>query len=67
MEKVLQPSALPRSPGRPLTFNGQTKSMTEWANELGISKPALSQRLSRGWSVERALSWRRKPKKKGPI
>ena len=67
MEKVLQPSALPRSPGRPLTFNGQTKSMTEWANELGISKPALSQRLSRGWSVERALSWRRKPKEKGPI
>jgi hypothetical protein len=62
MEKVLQPSALPRSPGRPLTFNGQTKSMTEWANELGISKPALSNRLSRGWPLERELSWRRKPK-----
>jgi hypothetical protein len=62
MEKVLQPTALPRPPHHPLTFNGQTKSMTEWANELGISKTGLSQRLSRGWSVERALSLRRKPK-----
>jgi hypothetical protein len=50
-----------------LTFGGQTKSMTEWADELGISQSALSMRLSRGWSVERALSWRRKPKEQGPI
>jgi hypothetical protein len=62
MEKVLQPTALPHPPEHPLTFNGQTKSITEWANELGISQSALSQRLSRGWSVERALSLRRKPK-----
>jgi hypothetical protein len=46
----------------PLTFNGQTKSVTEWANELGISQTALSNRLSRGWPLERALSSRRKPK-----
>ena len=62
MEKVLQPSALPRAPGRPLTFNGQTKSMAAWADELGISRSALSRRISRGWSIERALSRRRKPK-----
>jgi hypothetical protein len=62
MEKVLQPGGLPRHPLRLLTFDGQTKSMTEWADELGISQPALSHRLSRGWSMERALSWRRKPK-----
>jgi hypothetical protein len=62
MEKVLQPGALARQPPRLLTFDGRTKSMTEWANELGISRPALSHRLSRGWSMERALSWRRKPK-----
>ena len=62
MEKVLQPSALPHRSQHLLTFDGQTKSVTEWADELGISKSALSQRLSRGWSVERALSARRKPK-----
>jgi hypothetical protein len=59
MERVLQPKALPHSPEHPLTFNGQTKSMTEWANELGISQSALSQRLSRGWSMERAFSARK--------
>ena len=62
MEKVLQPGLLPHPPQHPLTFNGQTKSMTEWANELGISQSALSNRLSRGWSVERALSLKRKAK-----
>jgi hypothetical protein len=62
MEKVLQPGALPRRATHPLTFNGQTKSTTEWASEIGISQQALSMRLSRGWSLERALSWRRKPK-----
>jgi lambda repressor-like predicted transcriptional regulator len=62
MEKVLQPGVLPHPPEHPLTFNDQTKSLTEWANELGISQSALSMRLSRGWPLERALSWRRKPK-----
>jgi DNA-binding phage protein len=59
MEKVLQPGALPHHHLRLLTFDGQTKSMTEWADELGISQTGLSQRLSRGWSVERALSSRK--------
>jgi hypothetical protein len=62
MEKVLQPSALSHPPQHPLTFGGQTKSMTEWADELCLSQSALSMRLSRGWSMERALSWKRKPK-----
>jgi hypothetical protein len=62
MEKVLRPTALSHPPEHPLAFNGQTKSLTEWANDLGISQSALSQRLSRGWPLERALSWRRKPK-----
>lgn len=39
-----------------LTFNGQTKPVSEWAEELNISKYALYQRLDRlGWSVEDAL------------
>jgi hypothetical protein len=67
MEKVLQPTALPHPPQHPLTFNGQTKSITEWADGLGISQSALSSRLSRGWPLQRALSWRRKPKEQSPI
>ena len=59
MEKVLKPGVLPHPPQHPLTFNGQTKSVTEWANELGISQTALSNRLSRGWPLERALSDRK--------
>lgn len=39
-----------------LTFNGQTKSLTEWAQEIGITRAALRNRLKKGWSVERALS-----------
>jgi hypothetical protein len=40
-----------------ITFNGQTKSITEWATYLGIRQSALSMRLGKyGWSVERALS-----------
>jgi hypothetical protein len=62
IEKALQPGALPRPPHHPLTFNGQTKSMAAWASEIGISRSALSRRISRGWSIERALSGRRKPK-----
>jgi hypothetical protein len=48
MEKVLQPGALSHPPQHALTFGGPTKSMTEWADELGISQSALSMRLSRG-------------------
>jgi lambda repressor-like predicted transcriptional regulator len=53
MEKVLQPGVLPHPPQRPLTLNGQTKSLT--ANELGVSRSALGNRLSRGWPLDRAL------------
>lgn len=39
-----------------LAFNGITKNVTDWANFIGISQNALSQRLYLGWSVERALT-----------
>lgn len=37
-------------------FNGQSKSLTEWAQELGVQRATLATRLKRGWSVERTLS-----------
>ena len=38
-----------------LTFNGETKSLTEWANDIGITKQALSKRLKK-LSLEEALT-----------
>jgi hypothetical protein len=42
-------------PRRFITFNGQTKSFTEWAAELNIDRRQLYKRL-RLWSLERALT-----------
>jgi hypothetical protein len=37
-------------------FRGETRTLTEWARQCGITPKALSLRLWRGWPVERALS-----------
>lgn len=40
-----------------LTFNGKTQSITAWAKEVGLQRPALYDRINRhGWSVEEALT-----------
>ena len=40
-----------------LTYNGETKTIAEWARELGIISDVIRARLSKlGWSVERTLS-----------
>lgn len=38
-----------------LTSNGITKSLEDWANELGISYMAIYQRLRAGWAPHRIL------------
>lgn len=39
-----------------LTYNGETKSIREWADELGMPWPTLYDRVNRnGWSVEDAI------------
>lgn len=40
----------------PLTFNGQTKNVTDWAADLGLKATTIHSRLRLGWSVDRALS-----------
>lgn len=45
-----------RSYCRPLTFNGETKNISEWAFILGIRPDAISQRLKSGWAVEKILT-----------
>jgi hypothetical protein len=39
-----------------ITFNGVTKTQTEWAADLGAGKHLVKSRLKRGWSIERALT-----------
>ncbi len=39
-----------------LTFNGETKGLTEWAEQLGLKKTTLEKRLKLGWTADRALS-----------
>jgi DNA-binding XRE family transcriptional regulator len=39
-----------------LTFAGKTRRLYEWADELGVSRASLSNRLRSGWSVEDALT-----------
>ena len=40
-----------------LTYGNETKSLSEWARQLGTSESTLSARIDRrGWSVEKALT-----------
>lgn len=40
-----------------LTFNGKTQSIAAWAEEVGLARPALYDRINRhGWTVEEALT-----------
>jgi hypothetical protein len=41
---------------RLLTFDGKTKCVAAWAEDLGMSSTCLSTRLRRGWSIERYLN-----------
>lgn len=41
---------------RKITYNGETHTKAEWASILNVSYKALSGRIERGWSVERAFS-----------
>jgi hypothetical protein len=39
-----------------ITFQGKTLCLTEWAKEIGIYAGSLSNRLKRGWPIEKALT-----------
>lgn len=39
-----------------ITHNERTQTVSEWAEEIGISYFTLYRRLSRGWDIERALT-----------
>lgn len=47
---------------RPITFNGETLLVTEWAERLGLNRRTLVDRLNKGWPIERALTAQRRGK-----
>jgi hypothetical protein len=50
-----------------LTYNGQTKTITEWAEITGLSKEVIRYRIVKmGWSAEKALTTPKMKNKKQP-
>lgn len=47
-----------------ITFNGETKTITDWGKHLNVDKSALSHRLRRGWNEHDALAGIRQVNKK---
>jgi hypothetical protein len=45
-----------RSNASSVTINGQTHSVTEWAEILGIQRQVIFGRLRAGWDAERSLT-----------
>lgn len=41
---------------RMLTYNGETHTMAEWAEIMGMPYQRLNYRIFKGWPVERALT-----------
>lgn len=48
---------------RTITYQGETKTVSQWAFELGLPRTTLAHRLDDGWSIEAALTV--PPQKKG--
>jgi len=55
-ETLSTPAESLHTEGRLITYNGKTQNLSRWAEETSISSEAISTRLDRGWSVERALT-----------
>jgi hypothetical protein len=55
---VSERNAKRKGSGEKITFNGKSQSITEWAEEIGISRQSLRNRIKRGWSLEKALTKR---------
>lgn len=44
-----------RTNNRRLTYKGETKTVSEWADLLGLNQTYISHRLALGWSIEDAI------------
>lgn len=42
-----------------INFDGQSKNITQWANELSIKRQTLAWRINKGWPTKKALKRRK--------
>ncbi len=47
-----------RRTSRFITWHGETRSLAEWAEILGVSRCLISDRIERGWTIEEAMTIR---------
>ena len=47
---------LPEKQERLIEFNGQKKTLPEWAEAAGITVTSLRWRINKGWPLDRALT-----------
>lgn len=47
-----------------IEYNGKTHTMSEWSDIMGIPPMVLQHRFKRGWSVEKALTTKKRKYKK---
>ncbi len=45
-----------RTNNRLITLSGQTKTLAQWSENTGLGRKTISDRLRRGWPVEKALA-----------
>lgn len=45
-----------RGNNRMITYNGETKTLTQWAKKIGLGVKTLQGRIDDGWSIEKALT-----------
>lgn len=53
---TMKEQARNRTTNHYITYNGETKCVTEWAEEFGIDQGLFYNRLRRGWSIEKIIS-----------
>lgn len=46
-----------------ITYNGETKTLKQWSEQVGIDWDILYSRLKKGWSVEKALTTKARQRK----
>ena len=39
-----------------ITYNGITKCLSQWVEDMGLTKSSVEHRLTRAWSIEKALT-----------
>ena len=45
-----------KSSNRYITYNGKTQTIHQWSIDIGLNEQTLTNRINRGWSIERSLT-----------